>query len=83
MTYYVLVFMRVGSRQICLAGLTLAQDAVWMNQMARNLTMAGQGMLDGCRYLLRDRDTKFSGDLMKFSDPPALNRSCCRPGVQI
>jgi hypothetical protein len=31
-----------------------------MQQMARNLTMAGQGMLQGCRYLLHDRDAKFS-----------------------
>jgi hypothetical protein len=27
--------------------------------MARNVTMAGEGMLQGCRYLLHDRDTKF------------------------
>ncbi len=60
MTYCVLVFMRVGSRQICLAGFTLAPDSEWMKQIARNLTMAGQGMLDGCRYLLHDRDSKFS-----------------------
>jgi transposase InsO family protein len=60
MTYYVLVFMRVESRQICLAGFTLAPDCEWMKQMARNVTMAGQGMLEGCRYLLHDRDAKFS-----------------------
>jgi transposase InsO family protein len=62
MTYYVLVFMRVGSRRICVAGLTLVPDAEWMKQMARNMTMAGQGMLDGCRYLLHDRDSKFSAE---------------------
>ena len=28
--------------------------------MARNMTMAGEGTLDGCRYLLHDRDAKFS-----------------------
>jgi hypothetical protein len=50
MTYYVSMFMRVGSRQIRLAGFTLASDAEWMKQMVWNL-MAGQGMLDGCRYL--------------------------------
>jgi transposase InsO family protein len=59
MTYYVLAFMRVGSRQICLAGFTLAPDVDWMKQMARNLTLAGHGMLQGCRYLLHDRDAKF------------------------
>jgi hypothetical protein len=30
-----------------------------MKQMARNLTMAGEGMLQGCRYLLHDRDARF------------------------
>lgn len=30
-----------------------------MKQMARNLTIAGEGMLNGCRYLLHDRDAKF------------------------
>ena len=30
-----------------------------MRQMARNVTMANVGFLDGCRYLLHDRDTKF------------------------
>jgi len=56
----VLVFMRVGSGQICMAGSTLAPDSDWMKQMARNLTMAGEGMLHGCRYLLQDRDARIS-----------------------
>jgi hypothetical protein len=34
-----------------------------MKPMARNLTMAGEGLLQGCRYLLHDRDTKFSASL--------------------
>jgi hypothetical protein len=37
-----------------------------MKQVARNLTMAGQGILDGCRYLLHDRDTKFCECLLEF-----------------
>ena len=59
MTYYVLVFMRVAPRQISVAGITLAPDGDWMKQIARNVTMAGDGFLSGCRYLLHDRDTKF------------------------
>ena len=31
-----------------------------MQQVARNLTMADVGFLQGCRYLLHDRDAKFS-----------------------
>ena len=60
MTYYVLVFMRIAPRQIHIVGITLAPTEEWMKQMARKLTMAGDGFLNGCRYLLHDRDTKFS-----------------------
>ena len=30
-----------------------------MEQMARNLSFADTGFLNGCRYLLHDRDAKF------------------------
>jgi len=59
LTYYVLVFMRVASRQVCIAGITASPEAAWMAQMARNVTMADTGFLNGCRYLLHDRNTKF------------------------
>ncbi len=59
MTCYVLVFMRIAPRQIRIAGITLAPEGEWMKQMARNVTQAGDGFLNGCRYLLHDRDTKF------------------------
>jgi putative transposase len=32
-----------------------------MQQIARNATMDGCGFLENCRYLLHDRDTKYSG----------------------
>ena len=59
MTYYVLTFMRVASRKVCIAGVTTSPDSGWMRQMARNVTGADTGFLSGCRYLLHDRDTKF------------------------
>jgi hypothetical protein len=31
-----------------------------MQQIARNVTMEGCGALRGCRYLLHDRDTKYT-----------------------
>jgi hypothetical protein len=58
-TYYVLVFMRIASRQIYIAGWTPCPDTNWMKQMARNVTLAEDGFLNGCRYLLHDHDTKF------------------------
>jgi putative transposase len=59
MTYYVLSFMRVASRKVCIAGMTTSPDGRWMEQMARNMTMAEIGFLCGCKYLLHDRDGKF------------------------
>jgi transposase InsO family protein len=59
MTYYVPVFMRVASRKVCIAGITTSPGSGWMQQMARNMTLAEIGFLGGCRYLLHDRDAKF------------------------
>jgi hypothetical protein len=41
-TYYVLVFMRIAPRQVCIAGFTPSPDVNWMKQVARNMTMAGE-----------------------------------------
>ena len=58
-TYYVLVFLRIGPRQVCVAGLTPSPEVNWMKQMARNMTMAEDGFLNSCRYLVHNRDAKF------------------------
>ena len=62
-TYYVLVFFRVAPRRVCVAGITPYPDGLWMEQMARSLTLAEVGFLSGCRYLLHDRDAKFTAAL--------------------
>ena len=59
MTYYVLTFIRVASREVYIGGVTTSPDSGWMRQMARNVTQADTGFLSGCRYLLHDRDAKF------------------------
>src|SRR5215831_17251378 len=61
-TYYVLFFIQVGSRRVRLGGITRHPESSWMQQVARNATMEGTGYLNGCRYLLRDRDRKFCPD---------------------
>jgi putative transposase len=58
-TYYVLFFIRLESRRICVAGVTRHPDREWMEQMARNATMEDTGFLNKQRYLLHDRDSKF------------------------
>ncbi len=58
-TYYVLFFIQIGSRKVHLAGITPNPDEAWMKRMAINATMVDFGCLDGQRYLIMDRDTKF------------------------
>jgi putative transposase len=59
-TYYVLFFIHLESRQVDIAGLTVHPDEAWMKQIARNATMGDCGALRDRRYLLHDRDTKFT-----------------------
>ncbi len=58
-TYYVLFFMHVDTRRVCIAGITPSPDEQWMKQVARNITMSGWGFLEGRRYIIIDRDAKF------------------------
>ena len=39
--------------------LTHPPNEAWMKQIARNATMDEWGFLEGCRYLIHDRDTKY------------------------
>jgi transposase InsO family protein len=59
-TYYVLFFIHLESRRVDIAGITVHPDEPWMQQMARNATMEGCGALRDCRYLLHDRDSKYT-----------------------
>jgi transposase len=59
-TYYVLFFIHVGSRRVHIAGVTEHPHDEWIKQIARNLTMTGWGFLEGMKYLIHDRDAKFT-----------------------
>ena len=83
MTYYVLVFMRIAPRQINIAGITLAPEGERMKQMARNVTQTGDGFLNGCRYLLHDRDTKFSAAFCEIPRSAGIHPSRCLQEVRI
>ena len=60
-TYYVLFFLHLETRRVTIAGITDQPEEGWMQQMARNATLEGEGWLSlrNIRYLLHDRDTKF------------------------
>ena len=42
-TYYVLFFIHLESRKVCLAGMTPHPDEEWMKQIARNATLETMG----------------------------------------
>jgi putative transposase len=58
-TYYVLFFTRISTREVHLAGVTPHPDQRWMSQIARNMTMTDWGFLIPGQYLIHDRDAKF------------------------
>ena len=59
-TFYVLFVMELATRRVHFGGCTANPDESWMCQVARNLSDAEDGFLRGKKYLLMDRDTRFS-----------------------
>jgi putative transposase len=59
-TFYLLFVMELATRRVHFAGCTTNPDDPWMLQVARNLSDVDDGFLRGKKYLLMDRDTKFS-----------------------
>jgi putative transposase len=57
---YVLFFLEIGSRCVHLAGCTAAPSGAWVVQQARQLAWKLQDGEIQARFLIRDRDTKFT-----------------------
>jgi transposase len=59
-TLYVLFFIELQSRRVHVAGVTAHPDSAWVTQQARNLAYSFVERPTAVRFLVRDRDTKFS-----------------------
>lgn len=58
---YVLFFFELGTRRVHVAGVTGNPDGAWVTQQARNLAMTFGEQPSPPRFLIHDRDSKFSG----------------------
>ena len=59
---YVLFFIELGSRRVHLAGCTANPSSAWVTQQARQLAWGLAERSTSVRFLIRDRDSKFTRD---------------------
>jgi hypothetical protein len=63
---YVLVFLHLGSRRVYMSQPTIHPDEAWVMQQARNVAMWLDDHGIEARYLIHDRDTKFTRQFDAF-----------------
>jgi transposase InsO family protein len=73
-TYYVLFFIHLETRQVHIAVVTPHPNEAWMRQIARNVTMEEWGGLKPGQYLIHDRDTKFCAAFKQIIDNAGVTR---------
>ena len=61
-TTYALFFIHLQTRKVILGGVTHSPNEAWVKQIARNVTGV-TGELTNARYLIHDRDSKYSAGL--------------------
>lgn len=60
-TFYVLIFIELGTRRVHLAGVTTNPDGLWVAQQARQLIWQFEETETSFRCLIRDNDSRFTG----------------------
>jgi transposase InsO family protein len=73
-TFYVLFFIKLDTREVHIAGITSSPNEAWMMQMARNLTMEEWGVLKPGQHLIHDGDKKFGAAFKQILDDAGVKR---------
>jgi transposase InsO family protein len=73
-TYYVLFFIRLSTREVHVAGMTPHLNQAWMAQVARNVTMADWSFLSSGQYLIHDKDGKYCPAFQRIIDEAGIMR---------
>ncbi len=76
-TYYVLFIMHLSTRSVHIAGVTTAPNGAYMKQVARNLTDVSDGFLSNSRYLIMDRDKKYTDEFRGHLDREGVKPVLC------
>jgi transposase InsO family protein len=72
-SYLVLFFIELSTRKVELGGIAPVANGLWMTQIARNLTAADEGILNGKRYLVHDRDPLFTAEFLRVLAEAGVN----------
>ena len=73
-TFYILFFIKLDTREVYIAGVTATPNEQWMKQIARNLTMEEWGILKPGQYLIHDGDQKFCAAFKQLLDDSGVKR---------
>lgn len=60
--YLVLFFIDLSTRKVEIAGIASRANGLWMSQVGRHVTDAMDGILNGKRFLIHDRDPLFTAE---------------------